>query len=185
MFILIALFSHFEEDVHKKNWLWYSTVNFSQEKVNMQIDSLKKRKKPFWTCMVKKQKGAIFNKLHTIHPQTPCWINCLSLNHKCHLMSVSWEVYHCMVQLGVSMTETELEKICRMSESLRSRKDSFCSSRLNWSHQKCFWRDLLMLIAGSKVTCGSCFSRTSEDDRNGNGWADKALEMRLLSVYQK
>lgn len=183
MFILIALFSHFEEDVHKRNWLWYSTVDFSQEKVNGLI---KKKEEAFLDLYGKKKKGAIFNKLqHTIHPQTPCWINCLSLNHKCHLLSVSWEVYHCMVQLGVSIMETELEKICRMSESLRSRKDSFCSSRLNWFHQKCFWRDLLMLIAGSKVTCGSCFSRTSEDDRNGIGWADKALEMRLLSVYQK
>lgn len=135
--------------------------------------------------MGKKRRGLFLTSCSTIHPQTPRWINCLSLNYKCHLLSVSWEVYHCMVQLGVSITETELEKIFRMSESLRSRKDSFCSSRLNWSHQKCFWRDLLMLIAGSKVTCGSCFGRTSEDDRNGIGWADKALEMRLLSVYQK
>lgn len=37
VFILIALFSHFEEDAHKKNWLWYSTVDFSQEKVNRHI----------------------------------------------------------------------------------------------------------------------------------------------------
>lgn len=183
MFILIALFSHFEEDVHKRNWLWYSTVDFSQEKVNRLI---KKKEEAFLDLYGKKRRGLFLTSCSTQftlrhHAES---IVC-HLNYKCHLLSVSWEVYHCMVQLGVSITETELEKICRMSESLRSRKDSFCSSRLNWSHQKCFWRDLLMLIAGSKVTCGSCFSRTSEDDRNGIGWADKALEIRLLSVYQK
>lgn len=70
MFILIALFSHFEEDVHKRNWLWYSTVDFSQEKVNRLI---KKKEEAFLDLYGKKKKGAIFNKLqHTIHPQTPC-----------------------------------------------------------------------------------------------------------------
>lgn len=42
VFILIALFSHFEEDAQKKkNWLRYSTVDFSQEKANRHI-----KKKP-------------------------------------------------------------------------------------------------------------------------------------------
>lgn len=60
MFILIALFSHFEEDVHKRNWLWYSTVDFSQEKVNGLI---KKKEEAFLDLYGKKKKGAIFNKL--------------------------------------------------------------------------------------------------------------------------
>lgn len=28
VFILIVFFSYFEEDVYKKNWLWYSIVDF-------------------------------------------------------------------------------------------------------------------------------------------------------------
>lgn len=58
VFILIALFSHFEEDVHKKNWLWYSTVDFSQEKVNRLIK--RKKKETFLDLYGKKTEGGYF-----------------------------------------------------------------------------------------------------------------------------
>lgn len=57
VFILIALFSHFEEDVHKQKlaMVQYSRL-FTRE--SKHADSLKKKKKPFQTC--KKTEGGYF-----------------------------------------------------------------------------------------------------------------------------
>lgn len=65
VFILIALFSHFEEDVHKQKlaMVQYSRL-FTRE--SKHADSLKKRRNLFG--LVKKQKGAIFNKLQHNSP---------------------------------------------------------------------------------------------------------------------
>lgn len=136
--------------------------------------------------------GAIFNKLQHNSLSNTVLIESIVCLLTINVIYCLWveKYYHCMVRLGVPITmlkETELEKnlLDKWVTEVHRRLVLLIQAELISSKmflKRPFWcssLDRKWLVDHASI------GRTGEDDRNGIGWADKALGMRLLSVYQK